>query len=270
VNKKHQHKDQSILRQYEKYQVVRAVWPGLVDEVVFDEVQHELDKNRIRRARGSRSRDYILSGILKCPECGDVFCGASAHGNSRVHRYYIHKKKEAKSCCKIKRIRAGKTEEAVIPNLGKIIHQLGYFDIARTKVDEMLRNRLAALKPEELRVKEELLRVDREIEHTLKLKNNENSEFSLTDVILNHLQKLKNDRENLEKTMKQIQNHTEAAQKLNVDWENSASLINKFNMGWKGLRPFQQTRLLHRVFKEIVIGVDGFTVICWDKPRLLE
>ena len=51
---------------------------------------------------------------------------------------------------------------------------------------------------------------------------------------------------------------------LNVNWQDSKELANRFSSGWNKLRPFQQRRLLERVFKEIFIGKDGFSVVCWS------
>jgi len=268
VNRKHQHKDQSLLRSYEIFQLVKGAWPAIVDEIVFDEVQYELDKNRTRRALGPRGRNFPLTGILKCQECGDGFNGASSHGRGGVHRYYMHRDAYKRRIgCKIRRIRAGKTEDAILPSLGRIIHRLGYFETARGKVDELIGNRLEGLKPQENRVKEELLRIDREIGHALRLEKGASGEFSLGDVILSHLKKLKDDRDNLEKTLHEIRRHMESAQELNVDWDSDTGLMSKFNRGWKILKPFQQRRILHRVFREIVVSAEGFRIVCWTAPK---
>lgn len=264
VNIKHRYKDQSMLKSYEKYQVVKASWPGIVEDLIFEEVQHELDKNRTRRACGPKSRNYFLTGILKCPECRMGFCGASAHGRGGLNRYYIHREKEGKSMCKIKRIRAGKTEDLILSVLSKIILKLGYFEIVRANLDALIDKRLASLRPEELRVRGQLLQVDREISHTLSLKETEKSDFSVGDVILGHLQKLKKERVNLQETLDKIGEQVASAKNLNVNWQDSKELANRFSSGWKKLRPFQQRRLLERVFKEIFIGKDGFSVVCWS------
>ena len=264
VNSKHKDKEQDTLKSYEKFQLVKAAWPAIIDETVFEEVQHELDKNRLRTRSKSGPRDYILTGILKCSECGKNFCGASAHGNSGVHRYYLHRLTNGKVACKIKRIRAGKTEEAILPRLAQLLFKLGYFDTARDNLAVIVEKQLGGLKSEQIRIKEQLLRIDQEISHSLKLTDQNHSHFSVSDVLFTHLQRLKDERIRLELTLGRTSKQIGLARELEVDWSNKRMLLGKFNSGWKQLRPFQQTRLLHRVFKDILVDVNGFTLICWS------
>ncbi|MBY0471518.1 recombinase family protein [bacterium] len=270
VNSKHKDKDQATLKSYEKFQLVKAAWPALVERVVFDEVQQELDRSRARRALGPKSRNYILTGILKCAECGRSFCGASAHGNSGLHRYYVHKLTTGKVACKIKRIRAGKTEEVILPELGGLLLKLGYFDVAQNNLNTILEKQMDSLKPEDFRVKERLLRIDQEIDHALTLSDQELVSSSMSDVLLKHLQKLKNEKSNLELTLKKIRRQVEASKNLKIDWNNKKTLLSKFQSGWKQLRPFQKNRLLQRVFKEIIVDASGFTLVCWSSHQKVE
>ena len=67
VNRKYKNANQKTLRPYQKYQIVTASWPGIVDEGAFESVQNLLEENKLmerrrlegagqRRPRGARSR----------------------------------------------------------------------------------------------------------------------------------------------------------------------------------------------------------------------
>jgi site-specific DNA recombinase len=71
--------------------LAQAVWIPLVDEKTFKKVQDILTKNHGRRKPHTESRyPYLLSGLTRCGECGDVMCGKSAHGKQEKIGYYEH------------------------------------------------------------------------------------------------------------------------------------------------------------------------------------
>ena len=69
VNRQYKNSDPALLKPHQKYQVVKASWPGIVDANVFESVQRVLEENkaseRTRLADGEK-RIFILSKILKC------------------------------------------------------------------------------------------------------------------------------------------------------------------------------------------------------------
>src|SRR5690606_23402167 len=101
---------QESLKPWQRYQVVKAAWPSIVSQEVFGMVQSGLQeawsRDRERRAK-QENRVFLLSGILRCKECGKALVGETAHGKRQAHRYYNHKRVPGKDlACEITRLRA--------------------------------------------------------------------------------------------------------------------------------------------------------------------
>ena len=69
----------------------KAVWPALVDEVSFQRIGKNLDKNRRRYKPHKEGRlPYILTGLCHCMNCNSAMPGKSATGNVGKVGYYEH------------------------------------------------------------------------------------------------------------------------------------------------------------------------------------
>lgn len=91
VNRRYKGTKSHILKPCQQYQIVRASWPAIVPKPLFEAVQKVLEDNKkSERARlqSATQRVFLLSGILRCSECGKPLVGQSAHGNTHIHRYY--------------------------------------------------------------------------------------------------------------------------------------------------------------------------------------
>jgi site-specific DNA recombinase len=70
---------------------VKAVWPALVDTMVFQRANEILDKNRARLKPHKAGRmPYVLTGILHCKKCGSHMPGKTATGCRSKVPYYEH------------------------------------------------------------------------------------------------------------------------------------------------------------------------------------
>jgi len=132
VNKCSKDEDQATLKPWQKYAVVKAPWPAIIEKDVFDRVQNVLDENlKLERARFSKGqrRHFKFTGLVFCPECSRAMTGQSSHGAKAVHRYYAHVQNRGEEIqCKIKRISADDLEQTVISHLGRILLRGGYFE----------------------------------------------------------------------------------------------------------------------------------------------
>jgi hypothetical protein len=131
VNAKNKTKNQNILKSYEKYQVVKAAWPPIIDSTIFAEVQRTLAHNQaFERARhnSTDSRTFFLTGILYCQECGRAMMGTSGKGRHKVYRYYMHPREDIGSTCTIKTISADKLEQKVFNHVSEVLFRDGYLD----------------------------------------------------------------------------------------------------------------------------------------------
>jgi site-specific DNA recombinase len=67
--------------------------PALIDEALFEAVQHQLQENRQRARQSQRGAKYLLQGLLVCQQCGYAYYGKpvshkSAKGKVRDYAYY--------------------------------------------------------------------------------------------------------------------------------------------------------------------------------------
>jgi len=76
-----------------KAEEVKAVWDGIVDKKIFEEVQKLLQTNRERFHFKKPTRfNYLLSGLIRCGKCGEKLQGKSAYSSTKKkHYYYSHK-----------------------------------------------------------------------------------------------------------------------------------------------------------------------------------
>ena len=72
---------------------VKAVWDGIVNKEIFEEVQKLLQANRERFHTKKPERfNYLLSGLIRCGRCGEKLQGKSAYSSTKKkHYYYSHK-----------------------------------------------------------------------------------------------------------------------------------------------------------------------------------
>ena len=121
INKINRFKDQADLLESEKYRVVPATWPAIVDELTYNRVQEMLIHNC--RFGKKHNHVYLLSGLLRCGSCGEELIGVSANGKNDKYFYYGHKRKftatkdRHNKRCPLERIPAERLEDAIISRL---------------------------------------------------------------------------------------------------------------------------------------------------------
>lgn len=124
INKANRHISDENLKEHDRYRMVDAAWPAIVDESVFWQVQGVLKDNQ--KSSRKQSRVYILRGFLECGLCGDALVGKAANGRNSKYFYYGHMRKlltegdRHLKRCELERIPAERIEEAVFGRLMEI------------------------------------------------------------------------------------------------------------------------------------------------------
>ncbi|MCP4502489.1 MAG: recombinase family protein [Deltaproteobacteria bacterium] len=83
--------------------IVDCNWEPVLDEELFNRVQSKLPRNSGRRpANRTKSRVYLLEGLVKCGKCGHTMTYAKAKGRTEYYYYYRcnNKHRSASSLCK--------------------------------------------------------------------------------------------------------------------------------------------------------------------------
>jgi site-specific DNA recombinase len=94
--------------------VIEGIIPPLVDRGTWSMVQRRLNENkRLGYGRAHDDREYLLSGLIRCGECGDPLFGHTAVTKGRDYKSYICQGKRKEKNCTLKNIRGIELEEAV-------------------------------------------------------------------------------------------------------------------------------------------------------------
>mgnify|MGYP000101852132 CR=1 FL=1 len=265
VNKESKGKDEAHLKHWQKNQLVKASWPAIIGMDTFESAQLVLaEAQKFQRARleGAERRVFLLSGLLRCSECGRALIGQSAHGSSSVHRYYSHKYVQGEVVkCAVKSFRADEAEEAVISHLTTVLKEAGYMD----KIEENLRASVHtngdALKAETSRIAKRLLAIEKEISGVFDLQtemSQGSQAMSLVHERLNNLGKERSELENYREDLK-LQIHN--AESIREQRKELEERVFEFTRGFQKATPNLKKRLLRRTIQALVHTPEGFHVL---------
>ena len=91
VRKENKEKDQTALKESERYQVVKAAWPALLAEDKFQSAQSKLKENRDSlRVNTWKLYPFLFTNRIYCLECERKFETTSGTGRRGKYTYYRH------------------------------------------------------------------------------------------------------------------------------------------------------------------------------------
>jgi DNA invertase Pin-like site-specific DNA recombinase len=120
--------------------------PRLLDERTIKAVKQRLEANRTYLHKHPAKHEYLLSGYIRCAECGYVMFGQMNHNG---HRYYRHAHTERKKACPLQGPRpwvpADKIEVDVVRQLVQMLGNPAALEraikAAVPKCDEVMKRR---------------------------------------------------------------------------------------------------------------------------------
>lgn len=68
---------------------IRIDVPAIVGQDLFDRAQRKLAANKAKSNNKARHH-YLLSGRIRCSECGDNYWGRATHSKGKIYLYYGH------------------------------------------------------------------------------------------------------------------------------------------------------------------------------------
>lgn len=244
VNKGSKSKNQNELKPFEKYQLVPASWPAIIDEATFYTVQNMLADNakgERLRLKNAKARTFLFSGLAVCGECGRAIVGSTGHGQKNEIRYYIHRPLEGKPVtCSVKRYRAEAVEEALENHLLRVINQAGYLDGIEKNVNESILANKNSLVVQKESSSKALEQIDKDIRSLVKLQmQTENLELQKLysgqlielqgqrKLELETLERCRNELDDLIDPKKFVTNLEEGLKRLQMAWDKANPKMRK-------------------------------------------
>jgi site-specific DNA recombinase len=266
INQQYKNHDQDELKGFQKYQVVRASWPGIVPEDLFNDVQKSLDASlaheRVRLSCAER-RVFFLSGILRCPECGAPYVGEAGHGRRETYRYYVHKRYVGKKMtCLVKRFSANTVEEKVVEHMNTFLQEQGYLLGVEQNIKAGFNSKHAETAVALRRVAGRLAEVEKEIMGVFRLQASmdDGPGVELAKEQLNDLATKKSELKILKAEKEAQLALSEENGRLN---DATKSKILAFPTLWRKGKPAEQKRLLRTIFQFLQPTAGSLQVFYW-------
>jgi site-specific DNA recombinase len=264
VNKMRKDEDPDHLKPWQKYQLVKATWPAIVDSKTFENTQAMLEENlklERRRLQDAEARIFILSGILRCGECGRPLCGQSAHGRMSVHRYYGHADKRVKSStCSLSRLRADEVEQVVINHFTEIASRVGYFKAIEEKIKTFVDAQPKSEANHELSIRRSLKAVEKEIASAFRMQGRLNPDSNAFELAADHLEELASKKKTLRSALDKIERTQSAEIEPQEIVGKIQERITEVRKGFSKAPPAMRRRLMRKLIKELVYTSEGLEV----------
>lgn len=118
---------------------IEGIVPPVVDIETWGRVRARM-KQKERRAENKAKREYLLSGLIECVECGAAYVGHTSvnkrkDGSVRETRYYTCGNKYRTRNCEAKNINADLIETFVVEQLKVYLLEADFDELAQTIAD---------------------------------------------------------------------------------------------------------------------------------------
>ena len=259
VNAKYKNEDPSFLKPWQRYEIKKAAWAPIVDGKTFNAVQVLLDDaqklHRQRTAKAS-ARIFLLSGVIRCGECGRALIGQSAGGAQRVHRYYSHKDSGSgeRTSCSVVRYNADEVEKVILEHLADDAIEAGYLEDVATalKANGGLTN--AGLSKAIDRVEQEIAATDRELENLMKFEVAAALTSGTSKVLAERMETLSLQKRTLSETLADLMDKEKRAVDAGKSIQDIEARILEFKRKSRHGNPMVLKRLLRGLYDVIYIA----------------
>ncbi len=245
----------------------KAVWPAIVDNVVFQRANEVLSKNRSRLKPHKAGRmPYVLTGVLHCKTCGSHMPGKSATGNGGKVGYYEHawatkrdstlSKKIFK--CEPHRVPSKKLEPVVIEQVTKFITNRHFAERIFKRVKE-LHTENPRHKDRE-RAKAKILGLGSQID-ALSERLAELPKAVSAAPIYKQMEKLQTLKLENEEALAKLQNGGATSLDRIVGLESFEDFASHYrNLVLRDLDPNAQKQMIQKFVSKIEVGTDSFKI----------
>jgi len=264
VNVRNKNEKQEYLKAWQQYQVVPASWSAIIDEKLFYKVRKRLSEaHQMERKRldNSERRAFLVSGKLKCGHCGMALVGQSAHGKTKIHRYYGHKQLIGENItCPIKRLPALEVEDAITRHLDKVLSETGYLDKIENNIEKSLGADRSATKLKKETIRKAIEKVEREIDTVFMLVASMKTGSAGTELIQEKIQNLAEKKKTLGQEMALINQAEESSRVIAGAKRFIETNVRAVKASLKKAKPHLQKKLIGSLFQQLVATDAGIKV----------
>ncbi len=264
INKANKDKEEGYLKPWQKYSIVKASWPAIIDEDTFKNVQRILEDSKSKerlRLDTSVKRVFLASQILICGECGRKLVGSSAHGKNKVHRYYVHASKMGDTIkCPKKRYSADEIETGLVDRLTEILLRAGHFE----NVSENIRKQVSTA-PEEIKrqiagVQAEIQKTTIAIRRTFKIQAEMDADSEGIKLVAQELQELGRKQSSLEVRLQDLKSQESYKDDVDNSIVDLKTRIEQFTRGWKKASVMMRKSLFKDLLFAVVVVPKGLQI----------
>lgn len=219
------------------------------------------EAQKLERARleGAEERIYILSGILRCGECGSPLVGQASHGQSAVHRYCGHNKAFRKSDCRGHRISAKAVEEVILEYLWAAVRDAGYLQRIEKNVRDMRNVRALDSARDKRAYRSELANVQTRIVNLLLMQGQSTRPEALKQV-MKTFEALCKQKSDLEVKLSRLNERSARNELVSESTQVIAQRLHEFERGFRKAKGSMKKRLLRKVLKQVVVTSEGLSI----------
>lgn len=275
VNRKNKNSDLKFLKPYQKYQLVKATWPAIIDLNTFDSVQKLLSENLLnerRRLSKSQRRVFLASGIIHCKECGRAMVGSSSHSENIVHRYYIHASSKGDIItCPVKRIRAEEVEEAISNHFSNIVLKANYLESVAQRIYSQVDGNKSTVNRIKQDMQKELKKTVDEMEKVFKLHLQSIDGSEAAKFLFDKIEQLGKRKASLENSLSDMldseKDNVVSLDEVKADLGARISLATR---GWAKLPAIQKKRALRKFVQRMLISRKGLDIYYYTDAAQAE
>ena len=264
VNKENRDKDQDSLKPWQRYDIVKASWPPIVDLELFKEVQDIIATNvslERRRLSNADKRIFLLTGILFCDCCGRSLNGQSAHGKINVHRYYAHGyKRNSTHVCNLKRQNADHLEQAVVNHISTALSDAGYFSKIEGKIKKDILKSPDQIQDEISKLRVAVKELEKKISVTIDRQLEVSSGSIEAEEYGERIQKLGKEKRYLLNHIELLKEQLYSSVEPDVVCNEIKNNISDFQRGFKKAPLATKRRLIHKIFRKLELTAQGIKV----------
>lgn len=263
VNKKNRDADQGKLKASQRYQRVRASWPAIVSEEIFNSTRLLLDEAKeIERGRlkGAEQRMYPFTGVLGCAECGLPLVGQSSHGKGGLYRYYGHTTAGARKGCSVQRVPADYIEGIVLGYLRDSLRKAGYFDRLTRRLGEYAEVSTSSNTAELGRMQNELGALNQEATNIFRMQGQGVVDPDALRLMSDRLAEIARRKDVLAKEVSVLEARLRESGDVGAIGVYIQERIEDFERGFRKSPPAVQKRLIRRTIKHIAVDSDKLAI----------